>query len=90
MKRFFKTGGMHTHTLCPRRIETFSKRLFLCPKHAKTTHYVVLACMRHENNLFKKVSILLGHSVCRTCECTYFLLKFMFFSLIIITKYTIV
>ena len=50
-------------TLCVRRIDTFFKWLFLCHKHAKTTYYVVLACLWHKNSHLKKVSILLTHSV---------------------------
>ena len=60
-------------TLCPRRIDTFLKRLFLCHKNAKTTYNVVLAYMWHKNSHFKKVSILLGHSVYKIyIERTYF------------------
>ena len=32
-------------TLCPRKIDTFLKRLFLCHKYAKTPYFVVLAFM---------------------------------------------
>ena len=50
-------------TLCTRRIETFFKWLFLCHIYAKTTYICCIACMWHKNSHFKKVSILLVHSV---------------------------
>ena len=58
-----KYSGNFKCTLCTRRIETFLKWLFLCHVHAIQHICVVLACMWHKKIHFKKVSILLVHSV---------------------------